>query len=292
MIARAGSPADGRAPRARGRARARARVRAQRGRAPVIPPPADDWDCDFVKDTVDNCVPLGYDDLRTRNPNQANADLNLPGGDALGDWCDADDDADGVFDWTDGGRVQSTRSSSTTAAVVPNPGQRTSTATGSATHASTTATATAASTARTTARRSPTPIRPTSTATGPAICDNDDDGDYVRDTSDNCPRFPNPPIPPATVQRDDDGDGSAPRATPRSCRRSRRPRRRRRRPITPTPVPSPPSERPGRAAAARAAGLDVFDRQPPRVTLRLKATSGARGRGRVVVPCAAPRPAR
>ena len=60
------------------------------------PPPPDDLDCDFVKDKVDNCPPLGYDDLRTRHPGQEDAD-----GDGIGDWCEADDDGDGWFDWTD-----------------------------------------------------------------------------------------------------------------------------------------------------------------------------------------------
>ena len=41
---------------------------------PQVPPPPDDLDCDFVKDNVDNCPPLGYDNLRTRNPNQEDAD--------------------------------------------------------------------------------------------------------------------------------------------------------------------------------------------------------------------------
>ena len=39
-----------------------------------VPPPPDDLDCDFVKDDVDNCPPIGYDDIRTRNPNQEDAD--------------------------------------------------------------------------------------------------------------------------------------------------------------------------------------------------------------------------
>ena len=63
---------------------------------------------DSVPDAIDNCPPIGYDNLATRNPNQANSDLGLlaedgmPAGDELGDACDADDDADGVPDFTDG----------------------------------------------------------------------------------------------------------------------------------------------------------------------------------------------
>ena len=61
-----------------------------------MPPPPDDLDCDFVKDNVDNCPPIGYDDIRTRNPDQADAD-----GRRRRRLVQADDDADGIDDWTD-----------------------------------------------------------------------------------------------------------------------------------------------------------------------------------------------
>jgi len=62
----------------------------------------DDADCDDVLDSVDNC-PTVY------NPGQQNTDENFEGGDALGDACDADDDADGFNDVDDDFPLDPTR---------------------------------------------------------------------------------------------------------------------------------------------------------------------------------------
>ena len=242
----------------------------------LIPPPADDWDCDFVKDSVDNCVPLGYDDLRTRNPNQANSDRDLPGGDALGDWCDADDDADGVFDWTDQKvEYESTKVKLDNCRTVPNPGQQdgNGNAIGDACEYDSDGDGNFDSEDNCEEVPNPDQADLDGDRAGD-LCDNDDDGDYVRDSSDNCPRYPNPPIPPATVQRDDDGDGIGTACDPEEI------------PPGETPVPTPTaSPDPVPTATATPSQFDspwtggpnggasnVFDRQAPRVTVRLKAT--------------------
>ncbi|MFK5950989.1 MAG: thrombospondin type 3 repeat-containing protein [Methylococcales bacterium] len=51
-----------------------------------------DVDVDGVGDVIDNCA-------NDYNPAQINTDENLPGGDALGDTCDTDDDADTIADY-------------------------------------------------------------------------------------------------------------------------------------------------------------------------------------------------
>lgn len=50
-----------------------------------------DSDGDGVPDAEDNCPNVS-------NANQTNTDVNLPAGDAAGDACDNDDDADGLAD--------------------------------------------------------------------------------------------------------------------------------------------------------------------------------------------------
>jgi MYXO-CTERM domain-containing protein len=53
--------------------------------------PVQDTDLDTVFNASDNCVLVP-------NTDQKNSDFGLPGGDGLGDVCDADDDGDGVND--------------------------------------------------------------------------------------------------------------------------------------------------------------------------------------------------
>ena len=79
------------------------------------------------------------------------------------------------------------------------------------------------------------------------MCDNDADGDYVRDVEDNCLRLANPPIAPATTQTDEDGDGIGAACDDND---------------TPPPLIAP-TVSPGPAAPPAA----VPDRQAPRVTL-------------------------
>ena len=55
-------------------------------------PSQDDADLDGVGDEADNCV-------NDYNTGQVNTDKNLSGGDALGDVCDVDDDADTILDY-------------------------------------------------------------------------------------------------------------------------------------------------------------------------------------------------
>ncbi len=67
-------------------------------------PEPNDVDGDEVRNEVDNCPDV-------RNGSQLNTDKDFVGGDALGDACDDDDDADGVPDADDNCRLK------------PNPGQ-------------------------------------------------------------------------------------------------------------------------------------------------------------------------
>jgi Thrombospondin type 3 repeat len=73
-------------------------------------PEPGDVDGDEIPDDRDNCVFV-------KNGSQQNSDATLPGGDAQGDACDGDDDADGVPDThPDGTRWDNCR-------VTPNPDQ-------------------------------------------------------------------------------------------------------------------------------------------------------------------------
>jgi RTX calcium-binding nonapeptide repeat (4 copies)/Thrombospondin type 3 repeat len=67
-------------------------------RARAAHPEPNDVDGDEVLNAVDNCPTV-------RNGGQANRDRDLPGGDAAGDACDDDDDADRVPDGSDNCRV-------------------------------------------------------------------------------------------------------------------------------------------------------------------------------------------
>jgi hypothetical protein len=234
----------------------------------VIPPPEDDWDCDFVKDGVDNCPPIAYDNLSTRNPNQANSDENLPGGDGFGDWCDADDDADGVDDWTDHqSEYYSTRRKLDNCRTVPNPGQEDEdgNGVGDACEFDTDGDGIFDSEDNCTAVPNPDQADLDGDRVGD-VCDNDDDGDYVRDNVDNCPRFPNPPDTATGKQADGDGDGIGTACDPDEAP-----------PPPPTPTPTPAAN-PGAGAEQRAdtaagrSATAALDRQAPRVTLRLKST--------------------
>ena len=113
------------------------------------------------------------------------------------------------------------------------------------------------------------------------VCDNDDDGDFVRDTSDNCVWLFNPREPPDWVQPDADGDGVG-----AACDDVE---------VPPTPEPEEPdgngdgtpgpiaggsvdtTAATGRTGAAEQTAAPVTaaagrDRQAPRVTLSLKST--------------------
>lgn len=227
-----------------------------------VPPPPDDLDCDFVKDNLDNCPPLGYDDLRTRNPNQEDSDA-----DGVGDWCESDDDADGVFDWKDH-RVEyeSAKVKEDNCRTVfnppPAPGEpqpdQNHNGVGDACEFDTDRDGRVDSEDNCKGIPNPDQADLDGDRVGDA-CDNDADGDYVRDTDDNCPRSPNPPIPPATTQVDEDRDGigaacddnDTPPAPPPTA--------------TATPAPNVnlnPGPAPGGVTSA------VVDRQPPRVTLQ------------------------
>jgi hypothetical protein len=224
--------------------------------APIraIPPPADDWDCDFVKDTVDNCPPLGYDDLRHRNPNQLNSDANLPGGDPQGDWCDNDDDADGVSDWADDGLDYfPNRVKWDNCRIVANADQEDVDHNGVGNVCQFDGD-------RDGAYDSEDNCRDISNAdqgdtdgdrVGDA-CDNDVDGDFVRNGSDNCPRVTNPQVAPDWVQPDADGDGIG-----TACDADES-----------IPAPAPPVVPPPAAPGT----VTVNDRQAPGLTVRVKST--------------------
>ncbi len=201
------------------------------------PPPDDDLDCDFVKDNVDNCPPIGYDDIRTRNPNQEDTDS-----DGVGDWCQADDDGDGVFDWADHEiEYRSTRERLDNCRNVANPGQEDDNANGvgNACEFDTDGDGLFDS-------EDNCPTFPNQDQADldrddfGDVCDNDDDGDYTRDNTDNCPRYPNPD----QLDADQDGVGAV-------CDDNDTP------PEIPAPAPIP---RPSATVAAT-------DRQPPRVTV-------------------------
>ena len=154
-----------------------------------VPPPPDDLDCDFVKDTVDNCPPIGYDDIRTRNPDQEDAD-----DDGVGDWCQADDDADGIFDWTDheieygrrGSRLDNCR-------TVDNPGQEDDNGNGVGNACEFDSDGDGLFDSEDNCPSAPNPDQADLEGDDFGdVCDNDDDGDYSRDSRDNCPRYPNP----------------------------------------------------------------------------------------------------
>ena len=206
-----------------------------------VPPPPDDLDCDFVKDNVDNCPPLGPDDLRTRNPNQEDTD-----GDGRGDWCQPDDDGDGVFDWTDHQiEYESSRVKLDNCRIVPNPGQEDVNGNGIGNACEFDTDQDGLFDSEDNCPSAPNPDQADLEGDDFGdVCDNDDDGDYTRDTNDNCPRYPNPD----QLDADDDKIGAA-------CDDNDTP------PLpTPTATPTP------------GATVSVTDRQPPRVTVSVRAS--------------------
>jgi hypothetical protein len=74
----------------------------------VTPTPAGDTDGDGVANVADNCAndfnpgQENADAYYDNGPNLAGLDDTVPGGDALGDACDSDDDNDGLADADDG----------------------------------------------------------------------------------------------------------------------------------------------------------------------------------------------
>jgi hypothetical protein len=208
-----------------------------------VPPPPDDLDCDFVKDNVDNCPPLGYDDLRTRNPNQEDTDR-----DGVGDWCEADDDGDGIFDWADRKvEYESSKVKLDNCRTVFNRDQAddNNNRVGNACERDDDHDGVLDSEDNCKGISNPDQADLDNDRVGDA-CDSDADGDYARDTEDNCPGYPNPD------QLDADGDGRG-----ALCDDNDTP---------PSPAPSPPTPTPRPAGdVAR-----VVDRQAPLVTVRLK----------------------
>jgi len=217
----------------------------------LVPPPADDWDCDFVKDEVDNCPPLGYDDLTHRNPDQANAD-----NDPLGDWCDNDDDNDGVLDWADGGYdYQPNRVKRDNCRIVSNPDQKDvapRNGVGDVCQDDVDSDGVFDTDDNCRDDANPDQADMDGDRNGDA-CDNDLDGDFVRNSVDNCPLITNPQVSPNWIQPDDDGDGIG-----NACEVAAPP------PVVVTPAPTP--------APLPPPGVDVNDRQAPRVTVRLGST--------------------
>jgi hypothetical protein len=163
-----------------------------------VPPQPWDLDCDSVDDQVDNCPPLGYDDIRTRNPNQADSD-----NDGIGDWCESDDDNDGVNDWKDGKvEYESRRQKLDNCRTIPNPGQEDDNQNGVGNLCEFDDDKDGTFNTEDNCPRDPNPDQADMDGDGLGdVCDLDQDGDLRRDVNDNCPRFPNPD------QTDRDGDG-------------------------------------------------------------------------------------
>ena len=219
----------------------------------VVPPPDWDWDCDSVPDTTDNCPPIGYDNLATRNPNQDDSDS-----DGMGDACESDDDADTVPDWTDGQvDYMSTKVKRDNCRTFPNPDQldeNPRNGVGDACQIDSDGDLVFDTEDNCDRVQNPDQSDADGDLAGDA-CDNDPDGDYVRDTIDNCPGIPNPQVQVGSnwVQPDADGDGSGDACdTP---------------PSPPPPVDTTPPPPPAPPGTAR-----VFDRQAPRVTLSVRAS--------------------
>jgi len=243
----------------------------------IVPPPDWDWDCDSVPDEIDNCPPIGYDNLATRNPNQANSDLGLPAvdgmpaGDELGDACDEDDDADGVPDFTDGQiDYLSTKVRLDNCRTVRNPDQADENprnGIGDACQFDTDGDGVFDFEDNCVNRPNPDQADQDGDGAGDA-CDNDPDGDYVRDAIDNCPGIPNPQvlIGGEWIQPDADGDGIGDACDPVDDRLPP--------PAPPSsdpppsgPVPAPGDEPPPAAGGGRPGAAD---RQPPRVTVDIR----------------------
>jgi hypothetical protein len=218
----------------------------------LVPPPADDWDCDFVKDDVDNCPPTGYDDLTHRNPDQANAD-----GDARGDWCDNDDDNDTVLDWADGGYdYQPNRVKKDNCRIVANLDQTDvapKNGVGDACQDDEDRDGVFDTEDNCREDANPDQADMDGDRNGD-VCDNDVDGDFVRNSADNCPALANPQVPPDWIQPDADADGIGDACEPPPPVPT----------VTPAPTPAPTPRPESR--------VDVNDRQAPRVTVRLSST--------------------
>jgi hypothetical protein len=218
-----------------------------------VPPQPWDLDCDSVPDDIDNCPPLGYDDIRTRNPNQADSDNN-----GVGDWCQADDDSDGINDWKDSKvEYESRRQKLDNCRTIANPGQEDDNNNGVGNLCEFDDDGDGTFNTEDNCPRDPNPDQADMDGDSLGdVCDLDMDGDLNRNVVDNCPRFPNPD----QTDRDGDGfgapcdpDGDDPPAPPATA--------------GPTPTPTPTA-----TTATNAPPPGPPDRFAPQVSARMSST--------------------
>jgi hypothetical protein len=144
----------------------------------------DDLDADGVLNADDNCPTVP-------NASQLNTDASLPGGDAQGDACDDDDDADGVLD-----------AAPDNCPVDPNPGQEDTDGDGRGDACELDTDMDTVFDDDDNCDQVPNPDQSDLNGDGQGdLCDPDDDGDGHGDGSDNCPTVWN------ADQADRDGDG-------------------------------------------------------------------------------------
>ena len=151
-----------------------------------------DGDGDGVGDVCDNCPTVA-------NPDQKNTDLNLPGGDALGDACDTNDDADAWPDATDNCPLvpQTNQADSDGDGVGDACDNCVGVANANQLDTDHDGVGDACDNCPTTSN--PSQIDTDGDGSGDS-CDFDDDGDGIPDVNDNCPLVPN------STQLDTDGD--------------------------------------------------------------------------------------
>ena len=194
---------------ARGRACARPRVLRALGlggRARSSPPPADDWDCDFVKDEVDNCPPH-----RLRRPDAPQPEPGeLPTATRWATGATTTTTTTASLDWTDGGYdYQPNRVKRDNCRIdrQPRSGRTTNrNGVGDACEYDNDGDGVFDTEDNCRDDANPDQADMDGDRNGDA-CDNDLDGDFVRNSVDNCPAIANPQVPPDWIQPDDDGDG-------------------------------------------------------------------------------------